>query len=158
MPVEAAGSAWAGATPERFELRPLSLGEVLDRTFALYRSRFWLFAGISMIAAAVNVVGQAVSLAAAQKAFQHAPVTSATPAPLAALAGFRSAAATNAPALVVTVIFILVSAITHAATAYAMTQVYMHKPIDVKKALGKVLPRWYRWIGIAAWQAATFAW
>ena len=40
-------TAWAGQATARFELRPLSLGEVLDRTFAFYRSRFWLFAGIS---------------------------------------------------------------------------------------------------------------
>ena len=54
VPVEAAGTAWAGTPQRQFELRPLSLGEILDRIFALYRSRFWLFAGISMIAAAVN--------------------------------------------------------------------------------------------------------
>src|SRR5579875_3627754 len=59
MPAEAPGTAWAGTPTRQFELRPLSLGEILDRTFALYRSRFWLFAGISMIAAAVNAVGQA---------------------------------------------------------------------------------------------------
>ena len=28
------------------DLRPMTLGEVLDRSFKLYRSNFWLFAGI----------------------------------------------------------------------------------------------------------------
>ncbi len=32
-----------------FDLRPLSLGEILDRTFTLYRGYFWLFIGISAI-------------------------------------------------------------------------------------------------------------
>jgi len=32
-----------------FDLRPLSLGEILDRTFTLYRRNFLLFAGISAI-------------------------------------------------------------------------------------------------------------
>ncbi len=32
-----------------YELRPLSLGEVLDRTFSLYRRNFLLFAGITAI-------------------------------------------------------------------------------------------------------------
>jgi hypothetical protein len=32
-----------------FDLRPLSLGEILDRTFTLYRSYFLLFVGISAI-------------------------------------------------------------------------------------------------------------
>ena len=37
------------------ELRPLSLGEILDRTFQLYRSRFFLFTGIAVLAAAVRL-------------------------------------------------------------------------------------------------------
>ena len=32
-PLEAPGTAWAGKPQSRFELRPLSLGELLDRTF-----------------------------------------------------------------------------------------------------------------------------
>src|SRR5436305_6058495 len=47
------------ATPA-YELRPLSLGELLDRTFSLYRSRFWPFAGIASMAAAVEVVIAAI--------------------------------------------------------------------------------------------------
>jgi hypothetical protein len=30
----------------QFDLRPMTLGEILDRTFSIYKSRFWLFAGI----------------------------------------------------------------------------------------------------------------
>ena len=161
MPVEASGTAWAGTPSRQFELRPLSLGEILDRTFALYRSRFWLFAGISMLAAAVNAVGQAFSLAAAQKLFQQASTAPPPPgaaASIAAIAGFRAAAAANGSAYLVTVLFLLISAITQAATALAVTKVYMHRQASVKEALGKVLPRWYRWIGIAVWQGFSLAW
>src|SRR6201995_4214584 len=42
--------------PPAYELRPLTLGEVLDRTFSLYRSRFWLFCGIAASAAAVELL------------------------------------------------------------------------------------------------------
>ena len=31
------------------ELRPLSFGELLDRTFSYYRSHFWVFVGIMAI-------------------------------------------------------------------------------------------------------------
>jgi hypothetical protein len=31
------------------DLRPLSLGEMLDRTFSLYRGHFWLFIGINSV-------------------------------------------------------------------------------------------------------------
>jgi hypothetical protein len=30
-------------------LRPLTLGEILDRTAQLYRTHFWLFAGIASV-------------------------------------------------------------------------------------------------------------
>ena len=34
---------------DAMELRPLSTGEILDRTFTLYRQNFLLFLGISAI-------------------------------------------------------------------------------------------------------------
>jgi len=37
------------------DLRPLSLGELLDRTFTLYRSHFWLFVGIMAVPHVINV-------------------------------------------------------------------------------------------------------
>src|SRR5690349_6399407 len=55
-----AGQFAAGAGKEqrgpRYDLRPLSTGEVLDRTFQLYRSRFVLFVGIALLPAAVSTV------------------------------------------------------------------------------------------------------
>ena len=156
VPVEATGAAWRSKETRQFELRPLSLGEILDRTFALYRSRFWLFAGISMIAAAVNVVVQGISLATAQKMASHMVVAPANP--VAALANFRAMGTASVPAYIASLLFVLVSAITHAATALAMTRVYLGKTIDVREALGSTMPRWYRWIGIALWQAGSFAW
>ena len=40
----------------RHELRPLTTGEILDRTFFLYRSNFWLYVGLASIAAGVSVL------------------------------------------------------------------------------------------------------
>lgn len=37
-------------------LRPLTLGEILDRTAQLYRSHFWLFAGISAVYAGMVLI------------------------------------------------------------------------------------------------------
>ena len=37
------------------ELRPLSLGELMDRTFRLYRQHFWLFVGIMAIPSAFSI-------------------------------------------------------------------------------------------------------
>ena len=44
----------------RIELRPLSAGEVLDRTFQLYRARFGMFVGIATVAAAIQTAGSAL--------------------------------------------------------------------------------------------------
>lgn len=156
-PVEASGTAWSGRGPARFELRPLSLGEVLDRTFALYRSRFWLFAGISMIAASVNVVGQAISLANAQRLAAHA-VFAPTANPATALLNLRAVGAAQLPAYLVMIVLVLVSAVTQAATALALTKVYLERPTSVQDVFRAVGPRWYRWIGIAIWQAGSMLW
>ena len=40
---------------ETVELRPMSLGELLDRTFTLYRNHFWVFVGIMTIPSAFAV-------------------------------------------------------------------------------------------------------
>src|ERR1700756_2149517 len=64
----ASGNSWLDthaplpSSTAGFDLRPLSTGEVLDRTFQLYRSRFALFAGLAMLPAAVSVVMQTVRL------------------------------------------------------------------------------------------------
>ena len=156
-PVETPGTAWGAGAPAQFELRPLSLGEVLDRTFALYRSRFWLFAGISMLAASVNVVGQAISLATAQRLASHA-IFAPAPNPATALLNMRAVGAAQLPAYGVMLLFVLVSAVTQAGTALALTQVYLGRPASVKAALSAVGRRWYRWIGIAIWQAWSTLW
>ena len=40
---------------ETIDLRPLSLGELLDRTFSLYKKHFWLFVGIMAIPSAFMI-------------------------------------------------------------------------------------------------------
>ncbi len=37
------------------DLRPMTLGEVLDRTFHLYKNNFWLFAGIIALPLLINL-------------------------------------------------------------------------------------------------------
>src|SRR5271156_4462800 len=58
----------------RHELRPLTTGEILDRTFFLYRSNFWLYVGLASIAASVNVLASIARLAYLH--YKNVPVTS----------------------------------------------------------------------------------
>ncbi len=144
------------ATQTRFGLRPLSLGEVLDRTFALYRSRFWLFASISAVSASVQVAVQAISLTVAHTLMRQVALNGpgAPPGPRA-LGGFLQA---QAPAYAAVLVYFLVAAVTQAATSLAMSEVYLGASASAKTSLQMALRRWYRWIGIALWQAGSFLW
>lgn len=152
---ESPGAAEASAS--RFELRPLSLGEILDRTFALYRSRFWLFASISAVAASVQVAVQAVSLTAMHTILRTMPVPgqSGAAGTQVALGGILRM---QSGAYAVALVYFLVAAVTQAATSLAMSEVYLTGSASARAALGTVLTRWYRWIGIALWQAGSFLW
>ena len=50
-----------------FDLRPLSLGEILDRTFTLYRRNFLLFIGISALPQTLVLAFNVISLLLANK-------------------------------------------------------------------------------------------
>ena len=58
---EVAGSGDYRQQPA-YALRPLSLGEILDRSFAVYRANFWLFVGIGSLSAVVQLVVNATQL------------------------------------------------------------------------------------------------
>ena len=156
-PPEAAAPLFSPAAPApMYALRPLSLGEILDRTFALYRSRFWLFASISAVSASVQVVVQAISLAAARllvhSGYPTGPLRPGHPMPLHALLSAELGT------WVAGLVFFLVSAITQAATSLAMSEVYLNRPTSAKEVLTVAVRRWYRWIAIALWQIGSMLW
>jgi len=98
-------------------LRPLSTGELLDRTFSLYRSHFVLFAGIFALPHLSVFAFQCVGIA-----FQPA-----------------SAAAFSASGILTTLAWafgtillsLLVSAASQAATVIAVSQVHLDRPASV---------------------------
>lgn len=144
-----------GGNPKQFELRPLNLGEILDRTFALYRSQFRLFAGISVVSAVFQVAVQAFSLTAAHGLLRNVPVNGPPAQSPAALAGFFHA---QIATWLAAVVYFLVAAVTQAATSLAMSEVYLNRPTSALAALRLAGTRWYRWIGIALWMAGSFLW
>src|ERR1035441_5590654 len=38
-----------------YDLRPLAVGEILDRVLSIYRAHFWLLVGLSAVSAGVSV-------------------------------------------------------------------------------------------------------
>jgi hypothetical protein len=143
-------------TQSRYELRPLTTGELLDRTFYLYRSNFWLFVGLSTIAAGVNVVMELLKLL-----YQH----------FYGVVGFGPAAghatgtgdvvrsvAFAVLSLVASVLYFAVYGVTQAATTSAVSAIYLGDATSMKVALRAVSARWARFFGISLWQLWSAGW
>ena len=136
------------AKPEgaRYELRPLSTGEILDRTFLLYRSRFWLYVGLSSLAAGVSVLGSIGKIA-----YLHFK----TPA-----AGAASTAVVVSSVLTVVAMILsfVAYSVTQAATVSAVSSVYLGEETSIGRAFGAVRGHWLRYCLIAMWQGWSASW
>jgi hypothetical protein len=153
------GSAQAAA----YALRPLSLGELLDRTFSVYRSRFWLFAGIGAISALLETVISAAQLApmhlgAMAGAFNPARTRISGPVGLPPnyLAGIG--VGMGLALIGVSLLYLLVFVVTQAATVFALSEVYLGKATTIGESLRATIGRWYRYLGIGIWQAGSMMW
>jgi hypothetical protein len=165
--LHAPGSGAAYGSPQRpaaYALRPLSLGELLDRTFSVYRSRFWLFAGIGAVSALLQTSISALQLAPMHLAgmagaFDGSRMRTATPvAPFQPnyLAGIGVGMGL---ALVgVSLLYLLVFVVTQAATVYALSEVYLGKTTTIGESLKATIGKWYRYLGIGMWQAGSMMW
>jgi len=142
LPV-AAATAPSGAP--MYDLRPLTLGEVLDRTFSVYRSRFWLFAGIASISGAVQLVAQGVQMFLQHMMLHRSKAAAGYIIGLIAL-------------IVVYLAFFLASSVTQAATAFAVSEIYLGRVTSAKESLRATIGRWLAYIGIAWWQLGSGAW
>lgn len=102
-------------------LRPLSTGELLDRTFSLYRSHFGLFVGIFALPHLIVFAFQCVGVA-----LQN-PANPMATAFITIVWGFG--------ALVLTLI---AAAASQAATVVAVSDVHLDRPASVKDSFSKV--------------------
>jgi hypothetical protein len=123
----------AGPIPE---LRPLSLGELLDRTFTLYRNNFWLFVGIMAIPSAFSVPFSALFFSA-----QGAAIAVGRPS-----TGFAIGAASVALAFFF--LFWIVYALGIGATTYAVSQAYLGQKTTVRAAYGRVRGKFMKILGV----------
>jgi hypothetical protein len=141
------GMPYAGSTEiaAAYAMRPLSTGEVLDRTFSIYRSRFWLFAGIASVSGAVQLVANAFNLLG-----QHLVMSRY---------GFRTATASSSVgSLVGVLLFFLAVSVTQAATVHALSEVYLGREATLGGSLRPAMGLWYRYLGIALWQIWSAIW
>ncbi len=111
------------------DLRPLTLGELLDRSFSLYRHHFWLFVGIMALPSLLGLTfGVLVALFNPQPA-SPGSVSEANPAEiLGAVLWFGAAA------LGMIVVYFITYAVALGATTVAVSQIYLGQPVSIRAA------------------------
>jgi uncharacterized membrane protein len=113
-------------------LRPLSTGELLDRTFSLYRSHFLLFLGIFALPHLAVLAFQCVGFVF------HSPTPQLTNVLLTGLWN-----------LVASVFSIVVSAASQAATVVAVSQVHLDRPASVTDSFLRVKDQIWGVVGLS---------
>lgn len=128
---------------ETAELRPLSLGELLDRTFTLYRNHFWVFVGIMAIPAALGIpVNYLVSRSYLENFGDPARFASATP-PMGLIGSFFGMVFGLA------IISSILYAIVAAAVTFAVSEAYLGRRSTVVAAYWSVWGKVWRLLGVA---------
>lgn len=114
------------------DLRPLSLGELLDRTFFLYRRHFLLFFGISAIPYSILLVAKLATslLPLLARSVASGRMQSGNATALAASGGFL--------VLVVSIAGLIQLLVSVGATVYAVSEIYGGRPISIRQSLARV--------------------
>lgn len=113
------------------DLRPLAVGEILDRTFTLYRERFLLFLGISAIPHLLLLV---VNLSQVFLRFPGKPAATAAAARL-------SPPMTGAAVVVLligVVVGVIVYLLSQGATVIAISEIYLGRTITIADSFRRV--------------------
>ena len=143
-----------GAAPQ---FRPLSTGEVLDRTFALYRKRFWLFVGIGMLPAGMLLLSSSIRLIFLATT-NRTNVLRPMPGQLPMNSMMSSMLLLQAYTLPATILFLVAYGISHAATVDAVNRIAEGSETAVRAAFDAVRGRWLRWCGIVLRQFWSAMW
>lgn len=130
-----------------YELRPLSVGEVLDRVFSLYRQRFWLYCGLAAGAALVQTVAQLIQV-----------IFLSTPGKLANAKDAKTALIGVGVTILIYLFYFAAYSVTQAATVSAVLASYLGHETNLGIALKAVGGRWWRYVLILLWQFWSMMW
>src|ERR1700687_1271974 len=110
------------------ELRPLSLGELLDRAFTLYRRHFWLFVGVMAVPSVL-----ALTLGLISTWFQQVVRTAALapPGPARAAEVVAMMAGFSAAMVVLVLAYLVVYMIALGAISFAVSELYVGRSVTV---------------------------
>jgi hypothetical protein len=130
----------------RHELRPLTTGEILDRTFFVYRSNFWLYVGLASIAAGASVLS---SIGKLTYLHFNAPMLPSSP---------KAMIASGVITILGTLLYFAVYSVTHAATVSAVSSIYLGEETSMGAAFSAVRRHWVRYCLISLWQSWSGGW
>src|SRR5579871_6656592 len=114
-------------------LRPLTLGEILDRTAQLYRSNFLLLAGISSVYSGALLVLSLAQIGVLE-VLRTNHMTS------------QILWATVLGALIMWPVMVIVGGFAIAANSRAVSWLHLDEPATIRGAYGSILPRWGRYL------------
>ncbi|MFT4112808.1 hypothetical protein [Silvibacterium sp.] len=132
-----------------YDLRPLSTGEILDRTFQIYRSRFSLFAGLSAMPAAVGVITQAIRL----WYDAHQSVHAHQGADL-----YRVQIVSGGLTLLAGILSLVLYGIVLAASTWSVSALYLGASASLGEALQRSRVHWFRYVAIVLRQIFSAFW
>lgn len=127
---------------ETVELRPLSLGELLDHTFRLYRNHFWLFVCIMAIPSAFMIPANVAVLSLQGSIATMTPGRPPTMPPIGTIAGIVIGY------LIFMAIFCVVYSAAIAAATCAVSDVYLGRPSTVRGAFARIQGKVGRLMGL----------
>lgn len=112
------------------DLRPLTLGELLDRSFRLYRRHFWLFVGLMAVPSVLVLILNLVMLVAPE--FVD---TTAAPDDLRVLAAMAMAGVVF---LALMIVYFIAYVVALGATTVAVSELYLDRPATIASAFAHV--------------------
>ncbi len=126
------------------DLRPLTLPELLDRSFSTYKRHVWLFVGIMAVPASFGLV---YALVAQVLQFSNGPIQPGTP--------LREVLWKTAPIAVAAVVYLVVYMIVYSfavgATTVAVAHIYKGEPITVADTYRTIRPQGVRLVLLMIW-------
>lgn len=122
------------------DLRPMTLGEILDRTFSLYKSNFWLFVGIVALPYLVIILASLLDvLLLTSTATQMTQAGTISPSAFAT--AFVSALSA---AMMFMIIYLFAFSAAQAATVVAVSDLYLGRTAAIHESFrrirGRILP------------------
>jgi hypothetical protein len=115
------------------ELRPLRLGEILDRIFQLYRARFALFLGIAAVSTILELLWNLISMVEVRWMIKH---------------HVARQWATTASTIPSWAVLFAAAALSLAATNRAVAAIYDGEPTSIVKAFAALRPGWLRYVWV----------